>query len=54
MKPQICNFLKTNYSYVESYNVGEVGFGKSYFVGKSKDEAIKLDVFYTDEFIFSE
>ncbi len=30
---------------------GIVGFGTSYIVGNSKDEAVKLDLFYTDAFI---
>lgn len=37
------------------YCVGDcgdiVGFGTSYIVGNSKDEAVKLDLFYTDTFI---
>ena len=47
----IDNFLKANYSYVDSNNIGVVGFGKSYFVGKSKEVAVKLDVYYTDKFV---
>lgn len=30
----------------------EPGFGKSYFIGEHADSAIKLDIFYTDAFIY--
>lgn len=44
-------FLKDRYSYVDSNNIGPVGMGRSYYVGHSRDESVKLDVFYTDAFI---
>jgi hypothetical protein len=44
-------FLKDHYSYVDSNGTGPAGMGKSYYVGNSKDDSVKLDVFYTDEFI---
>ena len=31
---------------------GNNSIGKSYFVGNNKDDAIKVDLFYTDSFIF--
>ena len=44
-------FLRQHYPYVDTYNYNVIGFGKSYFVGNSKDDAVKLDLFYTDPFI---
>lgn len=38
-----------SYSYGDCGNI--VGFGTSYLVGNSKDECVKLDLFYTDPFI---
>ena len=46
-------FLRTTYTYVETSNDNIIGFGKSYFVGTDKDNAIKIDVFYTEKFIDS-
>ena len=31
--------------------MGNNSFGKSYYIGNSRNEAIKLDLFYTDSFI---
>ena len=47
----IDNWLRDNYTYVESNNIKPVGMGKSFFVGESKEECIKMDLFYTDNFI---
>lgn len=44
-------FLKDNYAYVDSNNIGPVGMGRSYYVGNSANDSVKLDVFYTDAFI---
>lgn len=44
-------FLREHYPYVDTYNYNVIGFGKSYFIGNSQDDAIKLDLFYTDSFI---
>lgn len=44
-------FLRESYPYVDSTNYDVIGFGKSYFIGNSKDDSIKLDLFYTDAFI---
>lgn len=43
-------FLKETYPYVESHNYSVVGLGKAYFIGNSKEDSIKLDVYYTDPF----
>lgn len=44
-------FLRENYPYVDTNDFDIIGFGKSYFVGNSEDDAVKLDLFYTDPFI---
>jgi hypothetical protein len=41
---------KDNFEYVDSPDV-PVAMGKSYFVGNSAEDCIKLDLFYTDPFI---
>lgn len=48
----IDNFLRKNYKYVSVNKYEVVGMGKSYFVGDNEDDSVKLDVFYTDEFVF--
>jgi hypothetical protein len=47
----IDKFLRSEFPYVDSYATGIVGFGHSFFVGRSDQDAIKLDVYYTDPFI---
>ncbi|MBX2898758.1 MAG: nucleotidyl transferase AbiEii/AbiGii toxin family protein [Cyclobacteriaceae bacterium] len=44
-------FLREHYKYVDSPSKGAVGMGMSYFVGTSDQDSIKLDIFYTDNFI---
>lgn len=44
-------YLRTQYPYVDAGKENIIGFGKSYFVGDNEDNCVKLDVFYTDEFI---
>ncbi|MCG6187701.1 nucleotidyl transferase AbiEii/AbiGii toxin family protein [Maribellus maritimus] len=46
----IDKYLKDNFEYVDSPDV-PVAMGKSYFIGNSAEESIKLDLFYTDPFI---
>ena len=50
---KIDSFLRSSFPYVDISNNDIIGFGKSYFVGDSAFNSIKLDVFYTDEFIDS-
>lgn len=46
--------LNETFPYVETSSVGEVVFGRSYFVGENPNNAIKLDIYYTNEsFVFS-
>lgn len=47
----IDKYLRANFSYVDTIDSKIVGFGKSYFIGDSRDQSIKLDLFYTDSFI---
>jgi hypothetical protein len=47
----IDKFLPKTFKYVSDLAPGPVGMGVSYLVGHSKDESVKLDLFYTDTFI---
>lgn len=44
-------YLHSHFNYVDTNDFGIIGMGKSYFVGNSADESIKLDLYYTDAFI---
>lgn len=44
--------LKSNFSYVDSIQLGPVGMGKSFFIGNKETELVKLDLYYTDKFVF--
>lgn len=46
----IDKYLKNNFEYLDS-PAGPVANGKSYFIGDSAEDCIKLDLFYTDPFI---
>ncbi|RYZ77298.1 MAG: nucleotidyl transferase AbiEii/AbiGii toxin family protein, partial [Proteobacteria bacterium] len=41
-------YLKSTHAYVDSTDTEIIGMGKSYFVGESQNEAIKLDLYYND------
>ena len=47
----INKYIRANFSYADTINSDIIGFGKSYFIGDSKEQSIKLDVFYTAPFI---
>ncbi|MEA4974895.1 MAG: nucleotidyl transferase AbiEii/AbiGii toxin family protein [Paludibacter sp.] len=47
----IDDYLRKHYAYVDTFETDIIGMGKSYYVGKSKNDSIKLDLFYTDSFI---
>ena len=47
----IDKFLRKTFKCVSDLAPGPVGMGVSYLVGHSKDESVKLDLFYTDTFI---
>lgn len=44
--------LNEMFAYVDSLSVDLVGMGKSYFIGNTKNELVKLDLFYTGPFVF--
>jgi hypothetical protein len=45
------DFLHQNFKYVDTDFGIQIGMGKSYLIGENKDQAIKLDIFYTEKFI---
>lgn len=52
--PALERWLSANFPFFDNpYKEGPVGFGKMYYIGLSTDNAVKLDVMYTDKF-FSE
>lgn len=46
------SILKQKFSYVDSLQGNIVGLGKSFFIGHNKSELVKLDLFYTDKYVF--
>ena len=48
---EIDEFLRAMYPYVDTHDFAVIGFGKSYYIGNSQQECIKLDLYYTDPFI---
>ncbi|TKB99035.1 nucleotidyl transferase AbiEii/AbiGii toxin family protein [Pedobacter cryophilus] len=44
---EIDKFIKNNFEYVTGDFGGNPGMGKSYLVGKSPEEVVKLDVYYS-------
>ena len=45
------SYLEQSFPYFDSPNKSNVvGFGRMYYIGLNKDDAIKLDLMYTDEF----
>lgn len=46
----ITTYLEKNFPYVD-HTPKNPAIGKSYFIGENEDKALKLDVFYTDDFI---
>ena len=51
---EIRSFLESKYPYSSSRNLENVSFGTFFEVGNSKDDFVKVDLYYTDEFIFDE
>jgi hypothetical protein len=49
----IDTYLESNFAYVDHLNNIEPGLGKAYFIGNTKDDILKLDIFYTDDFVQS-
>ena len=48
---QLQDILRKEFPYCQGDCGDIVGFGASYIVGNSKDDCVKLDLFYTDPFI---
>ncbi len=44
-------YLRTTFPYVSTSNKELIGMGTSYIIGNSDQDAIKLDLYYTDPFI---
>jgi predicted nucleotidyltransferase component of viral defense system len=51
---EIRSFLENKYPYCISRNLDNVSFGTYFEVGYSKEDYIKIDFYYTDEFVFNE
>jgi len=47
----IDGYLRKHYAYVDTFETNIVGMEKSYYIGNSNNDCIKLDLFYTDQFI---
>lgn len=47
----IGNFLRETFGYVSNIPTGPVGMGLSYLFGPTKNDTVKIDLFYTDPFI---
>lgn len=47
----IDKFLRKTFGYVSDLKPGPVGMGVSHLVGHSKEESVKLDLYYTETFI---
>lgn len=45
------NFLRRTFEYVSDIPRGPVGMGVSYLAGHTKEDIVKIDLFYTDPFI---
>lgn len=50
----IDSYWRKTFLYVDSIDYHEIGMGKSYYVGESPSDCIKLDLYYTDKFIENE
>ncbi|WP_268225370.1 nucleotidyl transferase AbiEii/AbiGii toxin family protein [Sinomicrobium oceani] len=48
---RITKYLETNFPYINHLSDVVPALGKSYFIGERAENALKLDVFYTDPFI---
>lgn len=49
------NYLRNNFVYYNCPDPSDiVGFGRSYYIGDSEQESVKLDLMYTDKFLDKE
>lgn len=51
---EIKNYLEYKYDYCSYRNIDRVGMGTYFEIGKAKNDYIKVDLFYTNKFIFDE
>ena len=51
---KIRDFLENKYPYCSYRDVDLVSFGTFFEVGMSKDDFVKIDVYYTDKFVFNQ
>lgn len=51
---QIDNFFRKYFLYVDTSEGLPVAMGKSWYVGSSEEDAIKVDIYYTDAYIRSQ
>ncbi|TKG94234.1 nucleotidyl transferase AbiEii/AbiGii toxin family protein [Puteibacter caeruleilacunae] len=49
---KIDELLEKNFAYIQVSFSGNNSFGKSYYIGQNSTDLVKLDMFYTDPFIF--
>ena len=47
----IDSYLRDSYKYVSIPTAGPIAFGRSYFIGEDDQQAVKVDIYYTDAFI---
>lgn len=47
----IDSFFRDRYHYVDTNQGQEVGMGTSYYIGESEEDAVKIDIYYTEPFI---
>lgn len=50
----IKKFLQNKYTYFNSSPIDIVAFGTYFEVGNSKDDFVKIDLFYTDDYVFEQ
>lgn len=48
----IKNFLHNKYTYFNTSSISVFAFGTYFEVGNSKDDFVKIDLYYTDDFVF--
>jgi len=48
----IDQYLQSQYPYVSKVGPGTVGMGRSFLIGNDADHTIKVDVYYTEPFVF--
>lgn len=48
--PAIDEFFARSFRYCDYFS-GPIGFGKMYYIGNSKEESVKVDLMYTEQFL---